>query len=706
MIIIFDERLKLKIPFSPQASIMRKLLTFMLLSAMFIVEGCEGESPSHNPRPSVPRLASMIKVDAAATRQRLVEEEDIDGDRKITVDDRQAGVSERGDKKFVVVDTEGGRYEVSGNYQLSNLLQELSLACDRGLSISVIDPARVYENPVDRVSRLIREVYWDNLTRAVDEDHMPGILEDEKTETADGMNYIYVPHDDGTAWEYFNDVATRHPEWKIKVVRLPEKITPEYVRDLDGRHGVLSLKLIEENGKIRGVPFVVPGGRFNEMYGWDSYFIVLGLLADGKVELARDMVDNHVYQIEHYGRILNANRTYYLTRSQPPFLTSMALAVYDRMPQNDESRKWLAGVMKAAVKEYETIWMSPPHLTEPGLSRYYGEGIGPCPEVEPGHYDAILNPYAKKLGLKPDQYLEDYKKGKIREPELDRFFVHDRAVRESGHDTTYRFDKRTADFLTVDLNSLLYKYEQDFGRALDIISSDGLEVPEELVATGAEWRERSVSRKGAMVRLMKQKTKSSLCPQATEYVWFDDYDLKNERMSGYKSPTGIYPYWAGMFSKSEIEFKECFLADLEQAGGLAASSESSRGPVTEERPQRQWDYPYGWAPHQMLAWEGMRKIGRGDIADRLTYKWLYMIVRNAADYNGTIPEKFDVVNRSHQVFAEYGNVGTKFKYITKEGFGWMNASFQVGLKSLSPELVEKLKELVPPEGIFGPEADP
>src|SRR2546428_12199273 len=94
--------------------------------------------------------------------------------------------------------------------------------------------------------------------------------------------------------------------------------------------------------KIHGLlylprPYVVPGGRFNEMYGWDSYFIQVGLLRDGETELAKNMVDNFVYQIENYGKVLNANRTYYLTRSQPPFLTQMVLGVY----QKTHDRKWL-----------------------------------------------------------------------------------------------------------------------------------------------------------------------------------------------------------------------------------------------------------------------------------------------------------------------------------------------------------------------------
>ena len=91
-----------------------------------------------------------------------------------------------------------------------------------------------------------------------------------------------------------------------------------------------------------GVPFVVPGGRFNEMYGWDSYFIVLGLLADQRLDLATSMVDNFTYAIDHYGATLNANRSYYLTRSQPPFFTSMIRAVWDATPAESRKPEWLA----------------------------------------------------------------------------------------------------------------------------------------------------------------------------------------------------------------------------------------------------------------------------------------------------------------------------------------------------------------------------
>jgi alpha,alpha-trehalase len=135
---------------------------------------------------------------------------------------------------------------------------------------------------------------------------------------------------------------------------------------------------------------------------------------------------------------------------------------------------------------------------------------------------------------------------------------------------------------------------------------------------------------------------------------------------------------------------------LEESAGLAATARESVESARRKDP-RQWDYPYGWPPHQILAWQAFKNYGDDADAARLAYRWLYTIARNARDYNGTIPEKFNVVTGSHEVFVEYGNVGTRFSYIAPEGFGWMNASFELGMTFLSPELIESLREMKPPE---------
>jgi alpha,alpha-trehalase len=198
-------------------------------------------------------------------------------------------------------------------------------------------------------------------------------------------------------------------------------------------------------------PYVVPGGRFNEMYGWDSYFIQVGLLRDGEIELAKNMVDNFLYQIENYGKVLNANRTYYLTRSQPPFLTQMVLGVY----RKTHDIKWLRGAVPA-IEKYYRFWTSEPHLTkETGLSRYYDLGDGPAPEVisderdEKGrtHYDRVKEFYRT-------QEIKDYELAQYYNREKDEltdlFYKGDRSMRESGFDPSNRFGPFNIDIIHYD----------------------------------------------------------------------------------------------------------------------------------------------------------------------------------------------------------------------------------------------------------------
>ena len=141
------------------------------------------------------------------------------------------------------------------------------------------------------------------------------------------------------------------------------------------------------------------------MYGWDSYFILLGLLADGEVELARDMTDNLLYEVVHYGRVLNANRSYYLTRSQPPFLTEMVLATYHATKDVD----WLARAFPT-VERYYMTWVTGPHLLPTfGLSRYFDLGEGPAPEVVAGERDEQgANHYDRVRAFFRDHPVSDY----------------------------------------------------------------------------------------------------------------------------------------------------------------------------------------------------------------------------------------------------------------------------------------------------------
>ena len=635
---------------------------------------------------------TSIEVLVRPTLDSLIAKEDTDQDKKITIDDPHIGGTDRGDKRFWIKALNGRRYELAGTYYLANLLEDLQLAEDERKDTVALDGDEIFQPPVEHNARSIKDLYWNSLTRRIDENGLERIFKDEKMHAVDGLNYVYVPHYDTMAYHYFSQTAIRRPDFKMRVVKLPAKITPKYVRSLNDSAGIVSLKLIRgPDGRLEGAPFVVPGGRFNEMYGWDSYFIALGLLQDGRVDLAKSMVDNFIYEIRNYGKILNANRTYYLTRSQPPFLTSMALAVYEKLPKTDETREWLKDVLEAAIKEYDGYWMASGHLTNTGLSRYYDDGIGPPPEVEPGRYNEIYAEYAGKYKNNPKAFVQEYLSGKLEVPALDRFFTDDRCMRESGHDASYRLQYDCAELVTVDLNSLLYKEETDIA---DIISDefDGeVRLDDGTIEKSTTWYADARKRKALI----------------TEYLWnenrglFFDYNFVEKRQTDFVSATTFYPLWARLATKRQAEaFIENALRLLESPGGIVGSTEKSRGPITETHPQTQWDYPFGWAPHQILVWQGLKNYGKSKMARDLAYRWLYTITINAYNYNGTIAEKYDVTARSSQVFAEYGNVGAKFSYITREGFGWTNASYVVGMNLLTKKLIGDLDRLIPPEWVF------
>ncbi len=634
---------------------------------------------------------------------RLAAQEDTDGDKKITVHDQIT--------PFEIRDQNGADVRtVTNEYQLSVLLQDLKQADDQHTPEISLADLRLDENIVDRTHRLIKTVYWDALTRRIDAAHVDEVVHDSKVVSQ--ADYIYVPGADKAAVNYFEAVAKsadaqhRSPALKVVLLPTPDKITGAFVRNLDGAHGILSLALeTNADGKIAGVPYVVPGGRFNELYCWDSYFITLGLLQDGRTNLARGMADNLLYEVRYYGKVPNANRTYYLTRSQPPFLTSIIRAVYE---SGAADKAWLASALKTAMAEYQNVWLGKNRLVKIGpyeLSRYCGSGSGPCPEVQPGGYDEQIQPWltlanSRNPGasLTPFRFLNEYlycgdnAKLKADGMTLDEFFKNDRAVRESGHDTTHRFDDRTTDFVSVDLNSLLYKYETDFADLIETQFGGLLPGVTGEQADVKFWRQQAAKRKAAMMALMWDEQRG----------YFFDYDFVNHRRSTYISATGLWPLWAKMLdtnSPADMERARRIAAfaceKLEQEAGLSATAKESVESA-RRHDARQWDYPYGWAPHQMLAWQGFKNYGLDADAGRLAYRWLYCIAKNAHDYNGVIPEKYNVATGSHDVFVEYGNVGTKFSYIAPEGFGWMNASFEVGMNFLSPAQLADLRALKPP----------
>ncbi len=393
-------------------------------------------------------------------------------------------------------------------------------------------------------------------------------------------------------------------------------------------------------------PYVVPGGRFNEMYGWDSYFIQVGLLRDGEIEMAKNMADDFIYQVKNYGRILNANRTYYLSRSQPPFLTQMVWGVYEKT----HDRKWLEDALPAIFKCYE-LWSTEPHLIpETSLSRYWDFGEGPAPEVLSDekdaqgrtHYDLV------KEYFKTHQF-DDYELSQYFDKQTDQltplFYKGDRSMRESGFDPSNRFGPFNIDVIhynPVCLNTLLYLMEQQTVQILDELGKTG---------ESGKWRELAKQRAERINRLMWDE-KDGL---------YYDYDFVNKRVRHYPFLTTFYPLWAGIATKGQAARIVKNLPLFERKGGLRTSTYASGN---------QWDSPFGWAPLQMIAVDGLRRYGYGAEAERISLEFLGTVRREYLR-QGFIVEKYDVVSGGSNVAKNI-----HFGYSANQvGFGWTNAAF-------------------------------
>lgn len=565
--------------------------------------------------------------------------------------------------------------EVKGTYHLANLLQELFWAHEKGKEYMEVDLERIAEEPVDRLQRLIRTRWWDKLKRNIDSSGIDVAARDPKTrEAAESHPRIYVPRSLPLQYDYYSKLARETPDMKLDVQWLPENdITANFIRSLNDKPGILALEMEAKysNGReeLLGLPFVVPGGRFNELYYWDSYFCATAMI-DTHPDVVKSILRHYIFEIKHYGKVLNANRSYYLGRAQPPFLTDLALRNYQATKHEPGSQDILRLAILAAIKEYHSYWMTAPRYDEgSGLTRYRPVGFGIPPEVESTAFDHILEPYAEKHNMTITEVGEAYTNGEIQEPELDTFFLHDRALRESGHDTSNRFVGVCADLATIDLNCLLYRYETDIAEVIRTIFDDTLQIPAEFCAPGqavdrfessAFWESSAKRRRESIDRYLWNEEKG---------LYFDHNTITGKQTE-HETVTSLWALWCGVATPHQAALLvEKGLPRFECVGGLSSNTETSRGPVNAANPQKQWDYPNGWAPHQILAWDGLKRYGYHKEAERLAYRWLHMMTKVFVDYNGTVVEKYDVtqLKSAHKVGAEYGNQGLNFKYAPEEG---------------------------------------
>jgi alpha,alpha-trehalase len=493
---------------------------------------------------------------------------------------------------------------------------------------------------------------WDSLSRSMTDCKS---LVDPKVATTP---VLYLPAEMAIP----DAVASAHQQCGVEIRHLPRRIT---------HMGDVRVAEIPVEGLLY-LPnrYVVPGGRFNEMYGWDSYFIILGLVKDNRSELAQGMIENFFFEIENYGAILNANRTYFFTRSQPPFLSSMIREVYEHPTGKPLSKAWLARAYGYAQRDYE-LWTSQIHRAgETGLARYEDIGEGPVPEMadDSEYYPDVIRWLLAHPDVRTSYLIQasdeptDSEAAALAKTSCDiatsrvcarahaggyrlskDFYRGDRAMRESGFDTSFRFGPfsgSTGDYAPVCLNSLLYKYERDMAHFATLLGRP---------AEAVQWEHRATTRRDAI----------------NKYLWnaadglFYDYDFVTGKQSTYNYITTYYPLWAGLATQQQAAAILRHLSLFEHEGGLAMSDDNSG---------TQWDLPFGWAPTNWLAVKGLTQYGFKEDAARIAQKFSQTVLQNFQN-DGTIREKYNVVSGSANVAVA---TGYKSNVV---GFGWTNGVF-------------------------------
>lgn len=588
--------------------------------------------PSANP--VVPRPLSPSTFTARHAYEVLMAL-DLDGDGCITARDaeraRESGV------RFAV-DIQlgpGVRLELADPERLAHVADVLAEEILEGRGdLPGLPVARMLERRTQTLRRLIDQG-WDGLVRRADRiDDLKEALRVMPVQSPDGRQRVFVPARDVKALKRLRAQAARTG---IEVVALPRPHEAEDWRRLNQEPGMAYLPQ----------PYIVPGGRFSQMFGWDSYFNGRGALASGRVDLARNLLENQLYAIEHYGKIPNSNLGYHLSRTQPPLMPRLALEVHAASPDP----KLLKRVVKAAIQELDTVFRTGPRATPSGLSRYKDDAEGPDAEDLSAFYT-----------FRPDDT---------------QFHHHDRAIRESGWDMCHRFRLATHHHEPVCLNSLLYQYEMDLAQLLRRVE-------------GKDSLRAAAFDKAARVRA---RTMRARFWDEAKGLFFD-HDYVAGRRSGYESLAAFYPLWTGWASRKEAAAVAAALPRFLQAGGLSATTRASREAAGGE--DLQWEWPFGWAPHQVIVVEGLRRYGFHAEADEVAYRWLAMVLNIAGSHNGLIKEKYDVVRCSADVPVEYGNQGAdRGPYLEPRsrrtlGFAWTNASVVLLMEGLSPRLLETL----------------
>ena len=415
-------------------------------------------------------------------------------------------------------------------------------------------------------------------------------------------------------------------------------------------------------------PYVVPGGRFDEVYYWDSYFTMLGLEESGRHDLAVNMVENFVSLVDRYGHIPNGNRSYFLSRSQPPFFASMVELIVAR--SRDPATTY-AAFLPALNKEY-AFWMEGADTLEPGTAHRRVVRLGD---------GTLLNRYWDDSDSpREESYREDVETARASNRPAAEVYRDLRAAAESGWDFSSRWladgkslaTINTTALVPVDLNSLLFHLETTLAKAYAASRK-----PER----AAEFRARAALRKAAVRRYLWDAREGIY----TDYLW------REGKPTGKVTAASLYPLFFGLATQAQADrVAQVVRSRLLKPGGLVTTTVQSG---------QQWDAPNGWAPLQWIAIEGLNAYSKRALAQTIARRWIGRVV-TAYRNTGKLMEKYNVVNPS--LVAGGG------EYPGQDGFGWTNGvvrkllviddGLAAGTRCASPVSNDNLPSVLPQPG--------
>jgi alpha,alpha-trehalase len=429
-------------------------------------------------------------------------------------------------------------------------------------------------------------------------------------------------------------IITTEPDENSGIAPIDERIEwlwSRLSRPVKSQHRGGSLLLLPE-------PYVVPGGRFREIYYWDSYFTMLGLQESGRVDLIESMIHNFVHLIDHFGHIPTGNRTYYLSRSQPPFFSSMV-----RLYSEIKGKQVLGRYLPQLQREYD-YWMAGSDRLDESNSTH--RRVVRLPD------GTLLNRYWDDRDLpRPEAYAEDVELAK--EAHQKHGHVPEsvyrclRAAAESGWDFSSRWMAdgktfatiQTTNILPVDLNCLMYHMESTLAEAYYLSGH----------YESYRRYEQKARQRQAAIELYFWDSKRQ---------FYMDYDFRQQKSTGIFSLAGVFPLFFKLARPRQARFVDAFirLNFLRSGGVLTSLNESGQ----------QWDIPNGWAPLQWITYKGLRNYQFNRSADRLRTNWLHLVEKEYYS-SGKMLEKYNILNTN--LLACNG------EYDLQEGFGWTNGVY-------------------------------